>query len=297
MKKLTQTIIFAALLLISVSVSVFLFLQVKDLKSKLDASLKDQAKTPVNASHHSLLDRYLVVDSLLAQGKYAEARLAYQKLLDKYPKDEALARSIKLRMRDLVKLDQMQQKLSAYEAQDNFEELSSKLRQVDSLSKTLEASKQSHQSQRDSLNFALAKSKVLTESFRRQLANKLSSDYLSFTNEKGVKVYYVGNVKGKQANGQGFGLYSNGNRYQGDWKNNLYHGVGTLYWSDGEYYNGNFQFGKRQGQGSYYWPNGDKFIGEWQNDKRNGLGVFYKKNGKIVAKGIWKNNKFIKKKD
>jgi len=295
MKKSTQTLILAILLLTSTCAAVFLFFQVRTLKGKLNASLKDKAKVQVLPFPNVLLDRYLVVDTLLAQGKYVEARVAYEKLLDKFPKDEALTHSIKLRIRDLVKFDQIQQKLNAYEAQNNLGELSEKLREVDSLSKKLETSKQAHHNQLDSVRFALEKAKALAEGLRRQLANKLSSDYLNFTDEKGVKVHYVGNIKGKKANGQGFGLYSNGNRYHGNWKNNLYHGIGTLYWPDGEYYDGNFKSGKRQGQGSYYWPNGDKFIGEWQNDKRNGLGVFYKKNGKVVAKGIWRNNKFVKK--
>ncbi|OJJ16007.1 hypothetical protein BKI52_35130 [marine bacterium AO1-C] len=295
MKKLSKTIIFSLLLLISISFSIFLFIQVRNLKSKLNSSQKKQVKTDTHHNSSSLLDHYLAVDTLLAKGKYNEAQMAYKKLLDKFPNNQELTQSIQLRIQNFIKLDEMQKKLSIYEEKDAFRELSSKMRQIDSISKKLATVEQTYDNQLDSLNFALKKAKVLTESLKRQLINKRSSDYLSFTNKKGVKVYYVGNVKDKKANGQGVGLYKNGSRYEGTWKNNMHHGVGTLYWPDGEYYEGSFQLDQRQGLGTYHWPSGDRFVGEWKEDKRNGLGTFYKKNGKVVAKGIWKNNKFMRK--
>ena len=297
MKKLNQTIAFAILLLISIAVSAFLFFQVRDLKSELNTALKNKEKEPPKHYNNAWLDGYLAVDTLLAQERYQEAQLAYRKLLDKFPQDKALTRSIQLRIRDFRKLDKIQKKLSRYDDQGSFQKFASKIKQGDSLAYQLTRNKQTLENQLDSLSFALAKANALTASLQHQLTTKLSSSYLSFTDKKGVQVYYVGNIKNNQANGQGVGLYKNGLRYKGHWKNNRHQGQGTLYWPDGEYYSGHFQQDKRQGQGSYHWPNGDKFIGEWQNDKRNGVGTFYKKSGKVVARGIWRNNKFIRKKD
>lgn len=225
MKKLNKTIIFSLLLLISMASTIFMFVRVRDLKAQLNATLQDKKKAQAPVSRHPLLDHYLVIDSLLAKEKYNEARLAYEKLLDRFPKDKALVRSIKLRIRDLVKFDKMQQKLRSYERENTFEELSSKMQQVDSLSQKLTTFEQMHHNRLDSVNFALKKANILTESLKNQLNSKLSSTYLSFTNQEGVKIHYVGNVKDKKAHGQGFGLYSNGNRYKGTWKNNKPHGA------------------------------------------------------------------------
>lgn len=43
--------------------------------------------------------------------------------------------------------------------------------------------------------------------------------------------------------------YSNGDVYDGEWKNNLRHGVGICYYA-----------------------NGDIYEGKWEEDRRNGLG-------------------------
>jgi hypothetical protein len=235
------------------------------------------------------------VDTLIAQKKYKEAQQAYEKILANMPKNPRLTHSIELRMAHLAKFEEMRWKALKQESGDSLQDTSVNVRQADSLARQVGNNEPPKSNQLDSLKFALEKASVFAQKLRKQLKAKLSSGYLNFTNSKGTKIYYVGNIASNQANGQGVGLYSNGKRYEGNWKNNLPNGHGVLYWSDGEYYEGDFETGQRHGQGTYYWTSGDKFVGEWKNDKRNGMGVFYKKNGKVVAKGIWKNNKFVKK--
>ncbi|EAY25270.1 putative phosphatidylinositol-4-phosphate 5-kinase [Microscilla marina ATCC 23134] len=279
----------------SITSALLLFFRAQGLKQKLSTALKVKKHHQENAKKPPYLDRYLAVDTLIAQKKYREAWLNYEKILADMPKNLKLTRSIQLRMRNLVELEKMKGVLFSHETHDSLQDMSLKVRQTDSLAKQVTSNEQQNSNQLDSLRFALEKASVFAQNLRTQLKDKLSSDYVTFTNKKGTKVYYVGSVKAKKANGQGVGLYSNGKRYEGNWKDNLHHGYGILYWPDGEYYDGDFQSGQRNGKGSYHWPSGDKFVGEWKNDKRNGPGIFYKKNGKIVAKGIWKDNKFIKK--
>ena len=64
-------------------------------------------------------------------------------------------------------------------------------------------------------------------------------------------------------------LFSNGDQYTGEWKNNLAHG-----------------------QGTYTWKSGEIYSGEWENDKFNGLGNYTDRNGNLKS-GIWENGKFI----
>jgi hypothetical protein len=46
--------------------------------------------------------------------------------------------------------------------------------------------------------------------------------------------------------------YADGNKYEGDWKNDMREGTGVL-----------------------EFINGDKYEGDWENDKRNGRGKEY----------------------
>jgi len=73
----------------------------------------------------------------------------------------------------------------------------------------------------------------------------------------------------------GFAIYEfpNGDKYEGNWKNNLMHGKGTYLKPDGFKYEGEFKNGIRTGFGKTFWHNGF-FIGEWNNGIYNGKGVF-----------------------
>lgn len=147
------------------------------------------------------------------------------------------------------------------------------------------------QSRADSLSFALEKARVQLQCLRRQLAEKSFGEYLTFTNNTGSRMHYVGQVKHGKANGYGVALLNTGSRYVGEWKDSRRHGEGTYYWPDGEYYKGTFKDDKRNGEGTYYWPNGEKYVGHWKDNKRSGEGVFYGNDGKVIADGIWKDDK------
>lgn len=68
--------------------------------------------------------------------------------------------------------------------------------------------------------------------------------------------HYEGDTKENEEGIQirhGFGLckWSNGNEYEGDWKNNLMHGDGAFTELDGRYFNATFKKGKVQGDFEY----------------------------------------------
>ena len=50
-------------------------------------------------------------------------------------------------------------------------------------------------------------------------------------------------------------------------KDGKYHGQGTETWSDGDKYEGEFKNGKNHGQGTLTFPDGIKFVGEFREDK------------------------------
>ena len=116
---------------------------------------------------------------------------------------------------------------------------------------------------------------------------------------------YKNNCKGKVT-------YSNGNVYEGFFKNDKRHGKGTYIYKSGtnlsgsfyeglpsfgtetyvgkSKYTGSFSKWKRSGQGTYSWKNGDKHIGQWKDGKRNGQGTYIWKNGDKYV-GQYKDSK------
>lgn len=298
MKKQHILLLLSFLLVLATFLAIFFFFRSHQLQNELNLA-RAKAQSQREAAQITFLKRLLAVDSMLVDGDYRSARLAYEELLQEIPKDDELGNTIQLRLRNLRTRTEMQEKLAVYEGEEPLrklsEQLSAKNQQIDSLNQVLLASESEQSEQFDSLRFALEKAQMRTKSLQTQLAHKADQNFLTFSNDKGVAIYYVGEVKNKQANGRGVGLYSTGSRYEGEWKNNLRHGQGVFYWPDGEYYQGNFQEDERHGQGDYYWPNGEKFSGEWKDDQRNGPGTMYGKNGNTIASGTWQNNKLVER--
>jgi hypothetical protein len=126
---------------------------------------------------------------------------------------------------------------------------------------------------------------------------KNSIGKLEFEATKGVTVYYAGDIQEGNATGIGYGIYSTGSIYEGQWLNNKREGKGKHTWKDGSIYQGEFSNDERSGFGIYYFASGEKYEGEWSNNKRNGKGILYSKDGKEVFSGFWENDGPAKKTD
>lgn len=83
--------------------------------------------------------------------------------------------------------------------------------------------------------------------------------------------------------------YSNGDWYEGDFKDGMLHGFGTYYWANGDTYMGEFVDGDFEGIGIFTGKNGFIYRGQWKDDKMNGYGeALY--TDKWIYKGYWVND-------
>ena len=91
-------------------------------------------------------------------------------------------------------------------------------------------------------------------------------------------------------NCEGVHTFTNGSRYEGEFKYALPNGLGTNTWPDGTKYVGEFKDGKRDGLGVFTYSNGNKYVGKFKNGNMHGQGTFTYPNGDKRV-GVWENGK------
>jgi hypothetical protein len=126
---------------------------------------------------------------------------------------------------------------------------------------------------------------------------------LSIVNGFGKVVYpdssvYVGNMKERSRDGEGYFHYADGGEYLGQWLKGKKHGIGIMIFNSGARYAGEWNKGLRHGYGIYDWqpvqaeqqhlrsPSDistfhDRYLGQWENDKMSGLGRLESANGSL----------------
>ncbi|MDX1960660.1 MAG: hypothetical protein SFU98_18960 [Leptospiraceae bacterium] len=73
--------------------------------------------------------------------------------------------------------------------------------------------------------------------------------------------------------------FSDGNKYEGGFKDSKFDGDGTFTFANGDVYKGKFASDKFNGKGNYKFANGDVYDGDFKDDLFDGKGVLTKKNG------------------
>lgn len=254
--------------------------EVKDLKLQLAAS---QSEEQAVSAQLKALGTSRHIDSLLASGRFREALKEQQSL----PEGEGSLDASGIRLRMAVIADLLAQRETLQR------QIRDQIQSEAEMPSLPSAHPDSEGRQVDSLYFALEKAHLELHGLRRQLREKSNGQYLTFTTDKGTRIYYVGEVRNGKANGYGIALLETGSRYEGEWKDNRRHGEGSFYWPDGQYYVGHYENDHRNGNGSYFWPNGEKYVGDWENDRRSGEGVFYSETDQVVAQGTWKDDELV----
>ena len=130
---------------------------------------------------------------------------------------------------------------------------------------------------------------------RTEYRNKCYGQYIYSDGDK-----YVGEFIDNKKYGQGTYTFNNGNKYVGQFKNDKYEGHGTFYFltddkNKGHKYVGEFKNGKYEGYGTFYFLAddeniGSQYIGNFKNNKFDGQGSFIWANG-MKDVGSYKNGK------
>ena len=101
---------------------------------------------------------------------------------------------------------------------------------------------------------------------------------------------YQGDVTRKmEPDGHGICTWSNGDKYEGAWKDGYSHGFGLMIYANGEKYEGEWKSGEKEGQGTFTLVDGEKFEGSWINDHPVGRGRVIKTDG-LIRPGEWKKD-------
>ena len=101
---------------------------------------------------------------------------------------------------------------------------------------------------------------------------------------------YEGEWKNNKIHGQGTYTYANGKKYSGEYKDGQANGQGIYLGANGARYSGEWKDDKMHGQGDYTYPSGSRYIGEYKYGKRHGVGVITLASGGIYE-GEWKDDK------
>ena len=103
-------------------------------------------------------------------------------------------------------------------------------------------------------------------------------------------------ISGDCDNGYGTYIWSNGSKYNGEWKNNSMDGQGTLTDSNGGKYVGGYKNDLRHGLGFVTFGigewEGDKYLGEYKNDLFHGRGTYIFSGGQVIT-SIFKNGELV----
>ena len=94
------------------------------------------------------------------------------------------------------------------------------------------------------------------------------------TNVKGINHICVKKYDTNNNNNEEY-LFPNGDRYDGELKDEKRNGKGIYYYANGDRYDGEWKDDKRNGKGIFYCSNGDRYDGEWKDGKENGKGIYY----------------------
>ena len=138
-------------------------------------------------------------------------------------------------------------------------------------------------------------SDIKNKAFKITETYKFSYVTIPTTGRKKAK--YEGNTKNGKRHGEGKLDYSNGDYYDGTWKDDEFcQGKCRVTYMNCASYEGYIINGERHGEGKLQYANGDVYKGGWDHDMRHGSGKLTCKNGDYKD-GEWEKDDFTEGKE
>ena len=98
----------------------------------------------------------------------------------------------------------------------------------------------------------------------------------------------------KLTNCSGTHTFSNGDNYNGEWRDGKPHGQGTYTHASGAIYKGEWKWDQPHGIGSYTYSNGNQYFGEFREGSRHGYGILRFVDRRSSQEGLWSKNSFVR---
>lgn len=287
--------IFILYVIISIAVLIGVFSWANKEQTRLyNLVSKDQEKLKTAIQENKLLAAIQLGDHHFINGNTEKAKEQYISILNNLNLNSIQKGLVEQKLEAINSIKDssslMSNELSAYQFK-----LKENNKVIDSLDLVVEQIKSNSLRETKSYKKIVSDLKKDLKKKESELTEERSVQTISFKNDNGDVIHYLGKIDDEMANGGGIGIWNTGSLYKGDWKDNQRHGKGEFTWSDGHKYKGEFEKDVRQGNGIYYWPSGEKYEGQWSDGKRNGQGTLYDKDGNIQYQGEWKNDKIVNK--
>jgi hypothetical protein len=104
---------------------------------------------------------------------------------------------------------------------------------------------------------------------------------------KAADIKYTGEALQGVKDGFGKQVWTNGDYFEGQWKDNAQHGWGKNVWEDGSVFIGTFKRDNKEGVGEYMWEDGTRYLGEWADNMMHGYGKYSWPDGRAYE-GEWR---------
>lgn len=119
----------------------------------------------------------------------------------------------------------------------------------------------------------------------------LPSTKANYEYEDGTR-YYGLVENGRPADGRAVMLFSNGNRYDGEFREGRRNGCGTYSFANGRRYIGQFKADQFDGLGIWLLGDGNRYVGGFKDNRCHGEGIFLLKDG-TSKRGTWQNGEMV----
>jgi hypothetical protein len=105
---------------------------------------------------------------------------------------------------------------------------------------------------------------------------------------------YEGDYIDDQRHGSGRFVYPSGDEYVGDYDLGMRSGMGKFTFADGSNYEGGWYDSLYHGYGELKEVTGNYYKGEWKEGKKHGTGQQYNEKERLLQKGEWEDDNFVK---